>query len=76
IEILELSYSHSINARLADDSMVLTAVYTAAILWIGEKLNVEVLATGSRPLLGTQLLVGHDVHIQFVEGGLVTIDTL
>jgi hypothetical protein len=37
---------------------------------------VDVLATGSRPLLGTLLLDGHEVNVQIPEGGTVTVELL
>jgi hypothetical protein len=40
------------------------------------ELEVQVLATGRRPLLGAALLDGHEVLIQYSEGGLVAVDPL
>lgn len=37
---------------------------------------MNVLATERLPLLGTALLDGYELVIQFIEGGLVTIDEL
>ena len=34
------------------------------------------LATGDRPLLGTALLAGSSLYAEFVEGGVVEIETL
>ena len=42
----------------------------------GRELDVDILSTGERPLLGTMLLDGHDLTIQFAEGGAVTIELL
>ena len=36
-------------------------------------LEVEVIATGERPLLGLALLKDNNVHIEFTENGIVTI---
>lgn len=76
VTALGLPYSHSIDANLADDSSIRVAVYTAMIVWNGEVREVEILATGRRPLIGTLLLDGYDVDLQFAEGGLVTIERL
>lgn len=46
------------------------------ILWHGQERDVEVLAMGLRPLLGTALLEGNEMNVQFADGGLVTIDLL
>ncbi len=40
----------------------------------GEEREIGVFATGRRPLVGTRLLEDHELVIQFVENGLVTID--
>jgi predicted aspartyl protease len=61
---------------MADDRNVLVFVHAATIRWNGEERDVEVLAVGKRPLLGTLLLDEHDVSIQFTDGGLVSIDRL
>jgi predicted aspartyl protease len=51
-------------------------VHAATILWNGSEQDVEIIATGERPLLGTELLDGHELVIQFSEGGHVSIDAL
>ena len=76
IATLGLPFSHSINANLADGSRIRVDVHLADILWNGEERHIEILATGLRPLLGTLLLDGSDVSIQFTEGGLVAITPL
>jgi hypothetical protein len=38
--------------------------------------NIRVFATGRRPLIGTAMLSDQELVIQFIEGGLVTIDEL
>jgi hypothetical protein len=37
---------------------------------------VEVLSTGVQPLIGTLLLDGHELHVEFREGGVVSITVL
>jgi predicted aspartyl protease len=51
-------------------------VYVATIVWNGEEREEEVLATGRRPLVGTLLLNGSELNVQFVEGGLLSIETM
>jgi predicted aspartyl protease len=51
-------------------------VHQANIIWNGEERVVNVLATGRLPLLGTALIDEYELAIQFIEGGLVTIDEL
>lgn len=76
VEALGLPYSHSINANLADDSSIRVAIYIAGIIWNGVEQETEVLATGSRPLLGTLLLDGHNLEIAFADGGLITVEPM
>ena len=44
----------------------MTDVYRATIDWDGAPLDVAVLAIGDRPLLGTALLDGYTLTIEFV----------
>ena len=76
VRALQLPYLEDIAANLADDTNVALAVHVATIRWNGTQRDVRVLATGRRPLLGTALLTGHELVIQFVEGGLVSIGQL
>jgi clan AA aspartic protease len=76
VQALGLSYEHTTPANLADDSEVQLPVYAATILWDGVEREVRVLATGKRPLLGTALLDGYELVVQFTDNGLVTIDEL
>lgn len=76
IQALGLQFEFDLPANLADDSEVLVPVYSATILWQGTEQSVRILALGKRPLLGTLLLDGHELHAQFKEHGIVAIDIL
>lgn len=76
VDILGLPFEYNMRVNLADNSNVSVRVHSATILWNAEELDVRVLATGSRPLLGTLLLDGYELVIQFTESGLVTIEKL
>lgn len=76
IEAMQLPYEEDIIANVATDEDVTVSVYSATILWDGLEQNVRVLAIGKRPLLGTALLDGNELLVQFAESGLVTVDTL
>jgi predicted aspartyl protease len=54
----------------------LLALHEAIVLWDGIEREVLVIATGRRPLLGTALLDEQELVVQFIDGGLVTIDEL
>ncbi|MBW4672356.1 MAG: clan AA aspartic protease [Cyanomargarita calcarea GSE-NOS-MK-12-04C] len=76
VTLLGFPFVYDMYANLADNSNVILPVHEATIIWNGEEREVNVLATGRRPLLGTALLDEHELVIQFTEGGLVTIDEL
>lgn len=76
VPVLNLLFLRRMPANLADDSTINVGVHAAVIIWNGEEREVEVLATGRRPLLGTLLLDGQELNVQFTEGGLVTIGDL
>jgi clan AA aspartic protease len=76
VSALRLPRLRALSASLADGSQVLAFVHAATIIWDGEERDVEVLALGQRPLLGALMLNGHDVNIQYVDGGLVSVEPL
>lgn len=76
VAALGLPFLRRVSANLANDSTVLVSAHTATIVWDGAERDVQVLATGRRPLLGTLLLDGHELNIQFAGGGAVTIEPL
>ncbi|MEH2446547.1 MAG: clan AA aspartic protease [Nostoc sp.] len=76
VTLLGFPFVYDMYANLADNGNVILPVHQATIIWNGEEREVNVLATGRRPLLGTALLDKHEFVIQFTEGGLVTIDEL
>ncbi len=75
IQKLNLPFLRRVTANLADDSVIHVSVHVATIRWDGHEQEVEVLATGIRPLLGTLLLHGYELNVQFTEGGLVSLKT-
>ena len=75
IQRLQLPFFQEIDANLANDANVKTSVHVATVLWDEQEIEVAVLAMGRRPLLGTALIEGKRLYAEFVEGGVVTIDT-
>lgn len=73
VATLNLPFYQRISANLADDSSRNVDVHRATILWHDQTLNVAVLAMGQRPLLGTSLLNGSDLHVHFEDAGPLTI---
>lgn len=76
IAALGFPYSYELSAKLADDSSADVDVHTATVNWDGQELEIDVLAMGTRPLLGTSLLAGFDVNIQFADGGQVVAERI
>lgn len=76
IQTMNLPFIRRMPANLADNSTIWVEVYSATFLWHGEEREEEILATGIRPLLGTLLLDGSDVGVQFAEGGNVNVERL
>jgi clan AA aspartic protease len=64
------------QAVLADGSVGLFDVYRATVLWDGQPRTVEVDAVDGVPLLGMALLQRHEVRIEVVVGGGVSIVAL
>jgi clan AA aspartic protease len=73
---LGLTFAQELDTSLADDSIRQVDVYLATIEWEGTTRDVEVLAMGRRPLLGTKLLADKELVAQFRPGGMVTIDEI
>jgi clan AA aspartic protease len=73
IAALGLPFWYVLTANFANDRDEQVAVHRATILWDGAEQEVQVLATGRRPLLGTLLMDGCDLHIRFADQGAVTL---
>ena len=76
VEKLNFPFLHKIPAQLADGSFIEVAVHVGNILWLDAELEVRILATGERPLLGTALLDGCEMIVQFREEGSVALIAL
>ncbi len=76
VETLGLAWRRRGRALLADGSETLFDIYEAELLWDGEWRRVVVDETDAAPLVGTSLLNGTELSIQFQNGGRVTIKRL
>lgn len=61
---------------LADGSRVAFDVFLATAFMFGKPRRVKVDAMESPPTIGTELLLGHTLHAEWVPGGQVTIAPL
>jgi clan AA aspartic protease len=66
----------SVRVVLVDGSEDLFPTYKATVEWDGAPRDVEVDAADSDPLAGMALLAMHELHIQVVAGGHVTIEAM
>jgi clan AA aspartic protease len=73
VSALQLPFLNYFDASLADGSRIRLTVHAALLVWDGNERDVEVLATGTEPLIGTALLYDHDIHIQLKDNGRVFV---
>jgi hypothetical protein len=58
---------------LGDGSESFLDAYKANVIWEGVQRTVDVHAANTDPLVGMALLAGHELRIQVVAGGNVTV---
>jgi clan AA aspartic protease len=75
VAALKLPFELELDSILADGSTVATPVHSATIVWQDRTIEVAVLALGERPLLGTALLEGCRLDVDFFDGGSVAISS-
>jgi len=73
IHSLKLFWLGREEAMLADGSVDNFDVYLATIVWEGQRRSVFVEAADTEPLLGMDLLAGHHVEMDVIEGGEIII---
>jgi clan AA aspartic protease len=61
------------SVRLADATKRVINCYSAEVLWVGRRRRVVVLSVEGDPLVGTTLLDGHRLEVDFVEGGALSV---
>lgn len=61
---------------LADGSKMLFDVFEGEVLWNDQPRRMAVYSADAAPLLGMDLLDGHELSVQVVDGGLVSIKAL
>jgi clan AA aspartic protease len=76
VSAMNLPLYSSTEARLADGSKALLSIHLATIVWDGIERLVPVLAAGYKPLLGTSLMAGYHLEIDFQDNGLVSLEQL
>ena len=76
IASLGLAWLGRAQAMLGDGSIQLVDVYEATVIWDSHTRIVETDTAEVTPLVGMGLIYGHDLRIQAIEGGTVTIEAL
>lgn len=67
IEVLKLDSLVQTDAVLADGSTVTLETFLCFVEWFGERMPLQVIANEGRfPLLGTALLSGHRLQVDYV----------
>lgn len=61
---------------LVDGSVQSIGAYAATLIWNGQPRPILAYAIGDTPLIGTGLLVGHDLRARIEPGGFVEIDEI
>jgi clan AA aspartic protease len=76
VAAMELPFNSTTIARLADGRKYSIPIHLARIRWNNCEEVVPVLATGIKPLLGTALLQGFRLIVEFSDDGLVRLEKL
>ncbi len=76
VKAMSLPFEQDLPSSLADGSFTKMTLHSAVILWNGKEQQVGVVATGRRPLIGTELLDEQELRVRFHEGDLVSIGEL
>ena len=76
IKALGLDHLGQGRALVGDGSIQVFDLYEAALIWDEESLIIDIARAETEPLLGISLVYGHDLRIQAIEGGKVTIEKL
>lgn len=61
------------QGQLADGTFQVLEVFAATIRWDGQARTVEVEALDAQPLIGMDLVRGHELRVHVKPGGVVTI---
>jgi clan AA aspartic protease len=76
VNAMNLPLYSSIPARFADGSEALLAIHLATIIWDNVEKVVPILASGYKPLLGTAMMEGYHLEIDFEDNSLVSLEKI
>jgi clan AA aspartic protease len=64
------------TVTLGDGSQKVVSIFDAEVLWDGQRRKVRVLCAEITPVIGTALLSGYHLGVDFVDGGVVAINAI
>jgi clan AA aspartic protease len=76
VAVMNLPLYSTTLVRLADGSQYSIPIHSAKIRWDRPEKVVPVLATGIKPLLGTALLNGFCLTVEFINDGMIKIEKM
>ena len=76
VAVMNLPLYTTTLVRLADGTQSSIPIHAARIRWDDIEQLVPVLATGIKPLLGTALLHGFCMTVEFIDNGTVKVEKL
>ena len=76
IAVLGLPWKSKTTFGLANGQTHEFENYAATIMWDGKPHSIVIQAIDNVPLLGTGLLFGHDLRVQFRDGGVAEIEAV
>lgn len=76
IEELELGWLCRVEGLVGDGTHQVFDLYEGVVIWDDQPCEVEIAVSQTEPLLGMGLVYGHDLRIQAIEDGLVTIEAM
>jgi clan AA aspartic protease len=76
VSVMNLALYSSTPIKLADGSEALSAIHLATVVWDDVEKLVLVLASGYKPLLGTAMMEGYHLEIDFEDNGLVSLEKI
>lgn len=73
---LELVWISRVEGLVGDGTHQVFDLYEGVVIWDDDPCEVEIAVSQTEPLLGMGMIYGHDLRIQAIEDGLVTIEAM
>jgi len=76
LDSLRWPYKHEQGVELGDASKTTVKIYREIVLWNHNPRLVSVVAAESTPFIGTAMLSGNELKVEFKRGGKISITPL